>query len=313
MKRYYVVILILAAGIFASCSKDNNGSFLTPGSVFILQNNGADTLVQEVSILKDTIVVIGLHAALDGRSATQNHTVTFRIDSTRMNSFKNNYGDALLLPRESYYFYRPQVQIASGASVSDSVQINLVKQTNLKSETTYVLPLVINNVDGDREAMVMDQVFYLVVKTGKIPPTSKSNWTIAGYSSQLGANVATNVLDNDDQNTVWASSPGPMPQYLIINFGARISFSGVTYRTPTMYYTNASLGGYPTRVKIEVSDDATTWTDKGTYDGILGPETWTQSIGPTSAQYMKFSVLAAAPYANGAAELTLVGGIGLIP
>jgi hypothetical protein len=249
MKRIHCLIYLLAICLLNACRKDGAGPSLVPGSVSIQTDAGKDTLRKEVSVLKDTIVIVGLQAVLNDQPATGDHIVTFRIDSTRMTAFRAKYGSAALLPYDAYFFYRNQVRIPAGASVSDSIQLNLVKQTTLRPDNTYVLPLIIRDVDGNSDAM-KEQVLYLVVKTAKIPPTSKANWTVTA-SSTLGANKASNVLDADDQNTAWASAPGPMPQYLIVDFGSLISFSGVTYRTPNVYYGNWSWVMILTPIRLQ--------------------------------------------------------------
>lgn len=296
-----------------ACSKDKNKPALAAGSVSIQTAPGKDTLLKALSTERDTLLLVGLHAMLpEGQKASADHIVTFQTDSTRMASYRAKYGAATLLPLTSYVFYRNQARIPAGGSVSDSIQLNLVKQTALKPEMTYVLPVVIRNVDGNVDA-VQEQVLYIVVKTDKPSVTNKSAWSIVSVSSQLNANTRPqHLLDNDDQNTAWASASAPMPQYVVIDLGTVHDFTGVSYRSPDAYYA-PSLGGYPLKVKIEVSTDNINWTDKGTYDGRTTPGLWSQQIGATTARYLKFSVLEAALFQGGIMSIVLIGGIYVIP
>lgn len=312
MKQILFFLSLFIFIFLAACHKDDGGSSLLSGSIAIEGVSTKDTLVREISITKDTTVVIGIKAVLNGQLSFKDHIVTFRVDTSWLSSFRDKYGDATLLPYANYLFFRSQCRISAGTSIYDSIQLNLVTQTALRPETRYVLPVLIDNVDGNTEAMVPRQVLYIVVKSGKAGYISKSGWSIVTASSELTPSTPPEaVLDNDDINTVWKSAIQPMPQYLVIDFGNQISFTGVTYRTPPSYYAG-TVGGYPTKVKIEVSTDGVSWTDKGSYPGVTTPVVWSQNIGLTKARYMRFTILEAKLY-GGRLSLVVIGGIGLTP
>lgn len=306
------LLYIIAGFSLMACNKDSVKPVLPAGSVTIQGFDTRDSLVRQVGIAKDTAMVIALKAVLTGAAST-GHTVDFRADTTRITSYRAKYGAATLLPTTSYFFFRSRCRIPAGASVSDSMQLNIVTQTTLKPETVYVLPVIIQSVDGRMNDAAADQTFYVVVKTGSKPVINKSNWSIVSVSNELdllGAYKAVNLLDNDVRNTIWATDFGaPMPQHVVIDFGEILIFSGVTCRSPDTYYASY---GYPTRFKVEVSMDGSTWTDKGSYNA--GPAPVSQSIGITTARYMRFTVLAIAPYtASPSLSLLALSDIGLIP
>lgn len=308
MNRIYSFIFLFAITAFIACKKEAQKVMLAKASVTLEALSRADTLQQELGVVKDSIVTLNFKAKLNGEPSAGDHIVTFKVDTTFLNAYRAKYGNALLLPYTNYLFYTSQARIPAGSTLSEPIQLNLVSQTTLRPESIYVLPIVIKNVDGEQNAIAPNQVLHLVVKTGQTPNISKADWKIVSFSSQLSPNNSPNfLLDNDDQTTYWWSGLQPMPQWVVIDFGSAINFSSVTYRTPTANYTS---GGYPTKVKIEVSSDGSTWTDKGTYEGVRTPVTWEQNIGLTTARYMRFTVLETTLYVG--FETVLIGGIGLL-
>jgi BT_3987-like, N-terminal domain len=164
MNRTHIFLYIVAMVLLSACRKEREKLSLPPGSISIHGLAAKDTLVREVSIARDTFVIIGLQAGLDGPVATNDHIVTFRPDTARLSAYHARYGNAMALPAENYFFFRSQARIQAGASLSDSIQLNLVTQTSLKPGTVYVLPVTIGDVDGTADAIAPKQVLYIVVK-----------------------------------------------------------------------------------------------------------------------------------------------------
>ena len=299
---YIVVICLLFA-----CKKEGANSGLVPGSVSIQNIAARDTLFKEMSVAKDSPVVLNLKAILNSGMAAKDHVVTFQADSSKITAYRTKYGSATLLPYGTYLFVRHQCRIPAGVNVSDSIVLNIVAQTKLKPETVYVLPVVIQNIDGSSDLVNPGQALFIVVKTGKSPVISKVGWSIVSVSSVSNATTGAELVLDTDPNSIWVSAYAAMPQNLVINFGAPVTFNAVTYSTPATYYT---YGGYPTKVQIEVSDNGTTWTDKGTANAATTAVVTRQNVGLTTARYMRFTVQQAAPYVNGL-SVAVVGDIGL--
>src|SRR5690606_28707777 len=101
---------------------------------------------------------------------------------------------------------------------SDTAWLNIGQQTKLMEYSSYVLPVVIQSVDGSSEG-VANKVLYYVFKTGKPLFINKKGWTIDSYSSQNGTSSPNFLLDDDNLSTFWASNiAGQMPQWVVINF-----------------------------------------------------------------------------------------------
>lgn len=305
---FRIKALILAVVIFAACKKDDIKPQLAEGKISLEGVALKDTLIKDMHAGMDSAAVIAIKAVMNGEVSKFDHIVTIRTDTSRMRNYRAKYGDAKVLPAKNYFFYNSQTRIPAGASVSDSIELNITQQSSLRQLTEYVLPIVISQIDGSAVGVSQEEVLYLILKTGKSTNISKLDWTIASVSGEGGnSNRATNLLDNSP-STTWASGSS-MPQNVVINFGEEIIFSGVTY-TPDPAL--GAQGAYPTSVKIEFSLDGTTWEDKGTFEGSLPPAIWRQDFGLTSAQYMRFTVVNVVPV-FGFFYIAYIGDISLIP
>jgi len=312
MYKAYIVIFCSLTVMLTACRKQSGPAVLPDGSISIQYAAGKDTIQMPLSILSDTALVMKLTAALSGNTSSTDHWVNFAVDTTKITAFSAKYGTALLLPRSSYFFYKPTTRLAAGASVSDPSQLNIVQETKLTEYSTYVLPVVIRSVDGKTEGAATSRVIYLVFKTGRPLFIKKTGWTIAGFSSVAGTLAATNVLDADNLTTYWASSISEqMPQWIAINFNRDITFSALAYYIPPALNYPA-YGGYPTSIKIETSMDGINWVSKGVFAGNIANNMQTINTGLTTARYLRFTSLASVKY-YATYSIVLISGISLLP
>ncbi|WEK36329.1 MAG: discoidin domain-containing protein [Candidatus Pseudobacter hemicellulosilyticus] len=310
--RNYISILFSFMVLLAACTKDEDAVVLPNGSISFRYPADKDTLEMPVSILKDTTLVIGLQAALSGEVSGADHWISFAVDTTKILGYRAKYGNALVLPATSYLFYRSTTSLSAGNTVSDSAKINIGQQTKLTEYSTYVLPVVIQSVDGQPDGPHTTRVIYLVFKTGKPLFVNKAGWTIHEFSSVNGASVATNILDDNNLTTFWASNIAQtMPQWVTINFNRDVDFLALNYYMPTAL-RYPTLGGYPTSIRIETSMDGVNWEDKGTYAGNIVNNMQTLETGETTARYLRFTSLASVLYSS-AYEAIFISGISLIP
>lgn len=310
MRNINIVIFYSLVLLVMACHKDSAPATLTDGSVTFQQ--ASDTLVIPLSVASDSTIVVGLKAALSGATSAADHWVTFAVDTTQIIAFRAKYGDALLLPYNSYFFYKSMTRISAGASISDSAQINIIHETALRGYSTYVLPIVIQSVDGNTEGAASTRVLYLVFKTGKPTVILKDGWTIASYSSSYSTFVPANILDNNTTTTYWTSNITlQMPQWIAINFNSTQTFSAVTYAVPTAL-KYPTLGGYPTSIQIETSMNGTTWVSGGIFAGNIVNNTQTISTGLVTAKYLRFTALASVKYSS-TYSCIFISDIGLLP
>lgn len=312
MYKTYITIFFALTLLLTACRKDDAPAALANGSVSIEVVAGKDTVERSISILSDTATVIGLTATLSGSPSSSDHYVNFGIDTTKIVAYRKLYGDALLLPSTSYYFYKPQVRIPAGSLVSEQGSLNLILQTKLLGYSTYVLPVVIKDVDGLTEGTQTTRVIYYVFKTGRPAVIDKIGWTISSFSSFNGTFVAANVIDDNNLTTYWTSNiSGLMPQSIAINFNKNVTFSAVNYYVPAAlaYPKN---GGYPTSILIETSLDGITWVNRGTYTGNIVNNMQTLNTGVITAKYLRFTSLASVKYLS-TYSVIFISGISLMP
>src|SRR5690606_18551846 len=195
--------------------------------------SGKDTVQTPLSILGDSTIVLDIRAALTGSGSSTEHWINFGVDSTQLNEYRVRYGEAELLPTSVYLFHKATTRLPAGATVSEPAGLNIGQQTKLMEYTTYVLPLVIQSVDGEVEGAASERALYCVFKTGKPAVISTTGWASETYSSHFSNFVPTNVLDENNTNTYWASNiTEQMPQWITINFNRSITFSAVRYSLP---------------------------------------------------------------------------------
>lgn len=308
MKKTYGFLYCCIMLLLAACSKDKPVVPVLPTDGISIQGlDLSDTLERRAEILRDQVTIIGLKA-LSKSVVASGVDVRFGVDTSKMEIYRAKYGNATVLPSTAFYFYKPDCRIPAGSTVSDSVKLNLVKQTSLNPYTTYVLPVTIRSVNGQEEGIAPGQVLYLVIKTGK----SSFNLTVVSFSSQtLPGNGVSNVVDGLP-DSYWSSSLGlNMPQYFTVDFGTATPFSAISYQYPIR---NVLIGAYPTQIKIELSTDGTTWTDKGTFNQANPPAQAVQIIpvSNTTARYMRFTVLAAQPV-FGSRQGVFISDLTLVP
>ncbi|WP_158800445.1 discoidin domain-containing protein [Pedobacter sp. L105] len=311
MNKAYIVIFCSLIVLLTACKKDKGPATLPNNSISFQYASGVDTLQRSISILSDTTLVIRFNAALSGNMSSSDHWIKFGVDTTKMAAFRARYGAAVLLPASSYFFYKPTTHLPEGASVSDVAQLNIVQETKLIEYTTYVLPVVIQSVDGILEGPATSRVVYYVFKTGKPLYISKLGW-IATNSSAYLTYTATNLIDDNNLTTYWTSSiTQKMPQWAVINFNRQITFSAVNYYVPSAL-KYPTLGGYPTSVQIETSMDGVTWMNNGVYAGNISNNMQTINTGLITARYLRFTSLASVTY-GGLYNCIFISGISLLP
>lgn len=275
-----------------------------------------DVVATNMEIKKASLVSVEMKATLEGGASTDTHYITFDTDTTKINDYKKKYSSsAMLLPTKSYLFYKQTVAIPAGTNVSEPTVLNVGFQTTLRPRTTYVLPIVISAIDGQKVDVKTRKVFYYVFNTGDALYVDHAGFTLtATASSTLGTNTPARAIDATTGTTFWASSnTAALPQWINIDFARNVTFSGIDYFFPTG--VTDAINGKTTSAKLETSVDNTNWTDHGTFaiDVTNAERKHTINLpSPTTARYLRFTILAANPYVASATityNIGLVGGI----
>lgn len=318
MKTYKLNILALCTSVMLlmACKKNNaDRETLAEGRVTFDLPAASDVVARSLDIKNITLLSLEMKASLVGNTSDDVHYVTFAADTTKIADYRTKYGNAaLLLPTQSYLYYKPTVAIAAGNTISEAAVLNLSFQTTLKARSTYVLPLVIASVDGQVQDPKTRRVVYYVFNTGDALYVDHTGYTLtATASSTAGTNVAGRAVDAATGTTYWASATTvALPQWVSIDFGREVNFSGLDYFFPTA--VTPAMGGYTTSARVETSSNNTTWTDRGTYTVDVNNTLKKQTInlpGLTTARYLRFTILTSTPYISGTLTYSIgfVGGI----
>ena len=294
--RTYVLLFIVAIAI-VSCKKTQEASLLAPGAVYIKEALNTDTLsasINKLSNVKDSIVTVKLQASVKQAAGSGTHTVVFGVDTSEMAAYRAKYGNIPILPASSYFIPFDSGNIAVGTTTSSSAEINIVSETPLLTGVTYVLPIVIKNVDGQAtETTGQGQVIYLLIKIAGIDrgtPINKALWKVVSYSSELAAADGPQYVLDNNPVTAWVSiTTGTMPQYVTLDMGQNYNLKMVTYQD----WASAAAGAAPTQLMIELSTDGSNWTNMGTFtDTAPGTALKYLAMNPvTTARYIRFTVL----------------------
>lgn len=306
MKRLKINIFAIGTMVLllVSCKKDESKrSELPEGVVTFDLPASIDIVEQSVSVKEVTLLSVEMKAALEGVASSDVHYITFAPDTTKITEYREKYeSNALLLPTLNYLYYKPTVAIPAGSNVSEAAVLNVSFQTKLKALSTYVLPLTILSVGGKLQDPGLRRVVYYVFKTGDPVYVDHTGYTLtATASSTTGANAASRVVDGNTATTFWASATTEsLPQWVNIDFGREFSFSGLDCFYPTNV-NFAATGGNATSVKVETSSDNSTWVDKGIFTVYFNNDARKHTINfpeITTARYLRFTALTAAPYAS---------------
>lgn len=318
MKTYQLNILAMCTVVLLlmACKKDNASREALPeGRVTFDLPATTDVVTRSLDIKNVSLLSMEMKATLQGSTSPDVHYVTFAPDTTKIVDYRLKYGSAaLLLPTNTYLYYKSTVAIPAGSNLSEAAVLNLSFQTALRPLSTYVLPLTITSVDGKPQDPVTRRVVYYVFKTGEALYVDHTGYTpTATASSTSGSNVASRAIDANTGGTYWASATTvTLPQWVSVDYGREFSFSGLDYFFPTA--VTPAMGGYTTSAKVETSSNGTTWTDRGTYAIDVNNAAKKHTINfPALAtgRYVRFTVLASTPYISGTATFSIafVGGI----
>lgn len=288
---------------------------LPDGSVAFDLPAASDVVTRPLDIKNTTVVSIEIKAILKGNSSADVHYVTFTPDTSKISDYRAKYGSsALLLPTTTYLFYKPTVAIAAGKNVSETAVLNLGFQTTLKKFSTYVLPLTITSIDGQKQDPKTSKVVYYVFNTGDALYVDHTGFTLSATASSTGGvNVAGRAIDANTTGTYWLSATtASLPQFVTADFAREVIFSGLDYFIPTV--VTPTTGGYTTSAKVETSSNGTTWIDKGTYAVDVTNAARRQTINLptlTTARYLRFTILTATPFVQSGTTYSVgfVGGI----
>lgn len=283
-----LLILICSACHKESRSPELPNGALKAGSVFIAGPNQGDTFDFQVPVRKDSVITLRFSAGITEKIPSGTYSASFSVDTSLISKYTAKYGNALLLPTSNYFIFKNTVKLGPDSLRSTAAQINVLLQSQLKGLTTYVLPVHLQNVNGNTNAIDLSRnVAFLKIHTGENPFVNRSDWMVSRVSFEEEPDLAKNVFDND-LNSRWITNQFGRPEeayFLEIDMGQVHPLISINYR---IVYGDE---GYPTKISIETSLDGTQWESKGVFSGSPSADTKILGFRKSNARYFRFTIL----------------------
>ena len=163
MKRIVIFILAVAALFSVGCNKQED---FGPKSTYkITVDRNAEIRLPDGITITTTFYPKTVDEAL-----SSDITVTFKADPSKLADYPDKA--VTLLPETNYTFKKNPVVVEAERRFDPTgreyCRLDLRHTTALKPETTYVLPIVIESITGNGNALFdPDDVLYIVVKTNR--------------------------------------------------------------------------------------------------------------------------------------------------
>jgi len=107
MRKLNLIAICSLIIVLMACTKEDTLVALPDGSISFDQPAGTDVVEMPVSILLDGTTVLEMKAALTGNTSTNDHYVTFAVDTTKIASYKAKYGLRHCFQQVPIFFINP--------------------------------------------------------------------------------------------------------------------------------------------------------------------------------------------------------------
>lgn len=310
-KCFYILVLV---ALSISCKKDNGldskdllvylpGDYASPTNTFTLPL--LHTPVDVTGKMSVKIVAAATRAVLTDM------TLTIVADTSLVDDYnKANTTTALAMPSGAYHITGDgTVHIKAGATMSDSLEVDITDAAALTNPGGYLLPFRIGKVEGkdkgvqvssNRGAAFINVTYQFNNIIASESPVQgdlidRTGWGVTVSNTTSGA-LGPAMLDGNN-STAWRSSnSSTAAKWAVIDMGALQTIKGLQL-TPDYVTTNEN----PTQMTVSVSTDSVTWTSQGVWTGTK-PATGTTAanpdikgigfIAPVQARYFRLDISA---------------------
>lgn len=237
----------------------------------------------------EVVVTLGVdQAAFDAYNADPAHTTKYTM-----------------MP--STYYKLPTTTVTIPAGIKDTTVLITFYPEKIDLAQGYLLPLTITNATNISLSPNLKTVYFHIEKD-PFPPYSRANWSVVGFNSQEATGEGPNngrvifMFDNNPAtfwHSKWQGGTDPLPYWFTIDMNA----SNVVHGISLLPRQGVGSEGRPQSVKVEVSNDGTTWTLAGNIT-VANNSNWQKFMfgTPTAAsRYFKVtinSVYGGVSYAN---------------
>jgi hypothetical protein len=180
INTYLLLIFIIPATLFSSCNED-----LNIGEVELekygIQSENLSYLVSKNNRLNNSLIELRTKDStsifLETTQKTTNNikaNLVYAVDEFE-NYNKSNGGNYKAFP-ESLIEFDNNINIAKGASRSEALNIKISSDTTLETGSTYIIPLKVENLQGETKLSESSSTHFIFVKDlTNFPSTLKAN------------------------------------------------------------------------------------------------------------------------------------------
>lgn len=328
--KYALLGLLAVAGMtMTSCSDDETYDVVgNPNNLIYFKANATNTFTGVV-----THTPAGDFGSLTAkfpvrvqRAVSKDTKVTAAVDNSLVAEYNAANGtDYAAMPESAVSLSGMTVTIPAGATAAtDSIVVSLNESSlSALTESAYVLPIRITDVQGDGTGSEDRGVGYIVVTTSTTVVkditspeemtgtllTDYTGWT-AKYSSNTTIDVSE-LFDGDLTNgaQLRTDEADGKTTTVVVNMGSAHKVSGLRVCRYAQYYTWWDWWDayYFSAVKMEMSTDGQNWSDLGTADNMPQSDGYQYICfyGGVSMQYLRLT------FDSGASSVSSLGELGV--
>jgi hypothetical protein len=282
----------LLASLLTSCEKDELRSremlvFLQP------DKTGIPTKTQTVAFIHNPVEVIGETAvevyAFASREVPANVDLQLAADPSKLADYNTQYStNCIILPEANYRLVKGAgYTIQAGSSQSDPIAIEILNPGQLQNPGGYLLPLTIQSISSSDKGVAVSSTHATVYvrvtyEFNNIARTqtplagtllSRTGWVLSVSNTTSGA-LGPAMVDGNN-STAWRSSnSATAAKWVSVDMGAERAMKG--FQLVPNYVAVAENA---TRITVSTSNDNTTWTVQGVWNGT-GPSTTSSAASP---------------------------------
>ncbi|MDR1666165.1 MAG: DUF1735 domain-containing protein [Bacteroidales bacterium] len=304
MKTKFIFMLCVAtAGLsvagLSSCTNDGipeKLEFEQFKYLYLLSHEGA----KEVSIHKerDSTFLLGC-LQYGGTTDFRQGEISAAIgaDMSLVEAYNADNGAAYLpLPADCYSLGTTSLVIEDGKNGSENVTFTLKNAGLLDESAKYLLPVTVQSVNAPDDLPLNEErkVSWWIISVIAQPPAvsnpEKDLWSIDSYSTQWNTQ-ASSIIDGDRISLWHTDAAGTLPQWVIINFSATATVSGIVF-TNRQSSNPGDTNSCPKHIKFEISDTKASWAlllDVAELPNVQEDQTLNAPT-PLSGKYMKITI-----------------------
>lgn len=296
------LLLSVAVCLLTGCEKiDIPKEDHVSASSQVYMSAAAKNINTPVLRMADTTYNITYGASYGGyEKLAQDINIEFIDDVAKVTAYNAQYGtDYPVLPESCYQLETLNAVIPRGGVSTAPLVVRINPAKGMVLFKDYMLAISIKQVSNNVKLNTALQTAYYIVRASldfsDFADYDRTEWSVAGVSSEEPAEGSNGGLGIHaiDANTAtfwhtkWDGGFGPPPHWIAIDMGEKKTIHGLV-----MTGRQSTNSGKPNSIRLDVSDDNTSWTDAGTFtlQNVNSPQRFFVTTFP-EGRYFRITVL----------------------